>query len=421
MPVDDLWYLTKKGPDGKRIPSKRHGRGKRYRARWTDQDGQTRTQLYDRKVDAERAEANNRADVSRGAYVDPRAGRLTFRKYAERWQANQVHRGTTSELVETHLRRHVLPHLGKRGLSSIRPTDVQALVRKLSEALAPSTVEVIYRYTAAIFRAAVLDRLIAASPCTGVKLPKKEPKRVEPLAMASVLAVIAAHPPRFQALAQTGANAGLRSGEAFGLEVEHVDFLRRTLRVDQQLVQMVGREPFLAPPKTEASRRTVPIGRVLVDGLAAHLAEFGPTEVEIVDTCGARPVVRTARLIFGTEAGKPIRRTSYSANVWIPARKAACEALMKAAGADRAAVELTRTLVAKLMAATFHDLRHLFASLLIAHGASVKAVQAALGHKSASETLDTYSHLWPDDDDRSRDAVDLAFGGKRPTLTAVAG
>ena len=42
---------------------------------------------------------------------------------------------------------------------------------------------------------------------------------------------------------------------------------------------------------------------------------------------------------------------------------------------------------------TFHDLRHYYASLLIRHGESVKVVQKRLGHKSAVETLDTYSHL----------------------------
>jgi integrase len=54
----------------------------------------------------------------------------------------------------------------------------------------------------------------------------------------------------------------------------------------------------------------------------------------------------------------------------------------------------------------FHQLRHFYASLLIRHGESVKTVQARLGHASASETLDTYSHLWPDSDDRTRTAVD---------------
>ena len=57
-----------------------------------------------------------------------------------------------------------------------------------------------------------------------------------------------------------------------------------------------------------------------------------------------------------------------------------------------------------------HALRHYYASLLIRHGESVKVVRSRLGHASAAETLDTYSHLWPDSEDRTRAAVDEAFG-----------
>lgn len=62
---------------------------------------------------------------------------------------------------------------------------------------------------------------------------------------------------------------------------------------------------------------------------------------------------------------------------------------------------------------TYHDLRHFYASLLIDHGESVKVVQRRLGHASATETLDTYSHLWPDSEDRTRDAVDSVLGASR--------
>lgn len=54
---------------------------------------------------------------------------------------------------------------------------------------------------------------------------------------------------------------------------------------------------------------------------------------------------------------------------------------------------------------------HFYASLLIRHGESVKVVQSRLGHATASETLDTYGHLWPDSDDRTRQAVDKVLGG----------
>jgi integrase len=58
-----------------------------------------------------------------------------------------------------------------------------------------------------------------------------------------------------------------------------------------------------------------------------------------------------------------------------------------------------------------HELRHFYASLLIRHGESVKTVQRRLGHATAAETLDTYAHLWPDSDDRTREAIDSVLGG----------
>lgn len=54
----------------------------------------------------------------------------------------------------------------------------------------------------------------------------------------------------------------------------------------------------------------------------------------------------------------------------------------------------------------WHDLRHFHASLLIARGSSPRAVASRLGHKDPTETLRTYAHLWPDDDEKMRDATD---------------
>lgn len=66
--------------------------------------------------------------------------------------------------------------------------------------------------------------------------------------------------------------------------------------------------------------------------------------------------------------------------------------------------------------ATPHDLRHYYASVLIRSGASVKVLQARLGHASAKTTLDVYAHLFPDEEDRTRDALDAELG--RPALRA---
>ena len=49
-----------------------------------------------------------------------------------------------------------------------------------------------------------------------------------------------------------------------------------------------------------------------------------------------------------------------------------------------------------------HDIRHLHASGLLAAGCDVVTIQRALGHSSATTTLNTYSHLWPTAEDRTR-------------------
>jgi integrase len=52
-----------------------------------------------------------------------------------------------------------------------------------------------------------------------------------------------------------------------------------------------------------------------------------------------------------------------------------------------------------------HDLRHFYASGLIADGCDVVTVQRALGHAKASTTLDTYAKLWPSEEHHTRRAA----------------
>lgn len=347
------------------------GSGVRWRARYRSPDGKSRERWFNRRVDAERFLATTEHRKGTGEYVDPTAGRIRFESYAETWRAAQVHRPTTAAQVETNLRRHAYPHLGDKALSVVRPSAVQAWVKAISADLAPGTVEVVYRYVSAIFRAAVADRIIPSSPCTGIKLPKTEPAKVEPITVEQVAGLVAGMPDRYRALVILGAGTGLRQGEAFGLTVDRVDFLRRTLTVDRQIVLLPGGAPSFGPPKTKASYRTIPVADVVLGALSAHLAEHGTGD---------------DGLIFTTEKGGPIRRTRFAA-LWRPVAQSV--GLESGTG--------------------MHALRHFYASSLIRQGCSVKVVQDHLGHATAAETLDTYSHLWPDDEDRSRAAVDAVL------------
>ena len=283
-----------------------------------------------------------------------------------------MHRGTTADQVASNLRNHILPAFEGRSIASVRPSEVQAWVRDRADVLAPATVEVVYRYLAAIFAAAVRDRLIARSPCVGIKLPRPVLAELRPASTDEVLAIAQAVPARYQALLLLTAGSGVRQGEAFGVVLSNVDLDRAELRVDRQVVLRVGQPPEFAPPKTDASLRTIPLPVGVTAVLVEHLADFPAT---------ALPGLGSP--LFTTPSGELIRRNRFG-EVWRQAVR-------------RSGVRPDLT---------FHDLRHYYASLLIRHGESVKVVQRRLGHKTAQETLDTYGHLWPDSDGRTREAVD---------------
>lgn len=401
MAVDDLWYSSKRqrGPDGKLLPpdpTQRHGRGKRYRVRWTDDLGQPQTRLFDRKADADRHDANMRADVSQGRYVDPKSGRITIAVYAAKWRGEQLHRASTAELMERAFRLHIDPILGRMQVGQTRTSHLKAWVKDRTDVLAPSTLRVVYSYLVAMFGAAVIDRVIGSSPCTkDVRLPDVERRPHFIPTDEQVHDLAAALPSRYRAAAYLAAGCGLRGGEVFGLELGDVAFLRREVAVERQLTVVAGRSPYLAPVKTKTSRRTVELATVTSEALAWHVKEYPPVDVEVEDETDPRkPTTRMARLLFTAESGKPMHRASWS-HIWAPAVKAA--GLPEGFG--------------------LHGLRHYFATLLIHNGASVKSVQLALGHSSPTVTLNTYTHEWPEQIDRTRAIVDAALG--RSTVAVV--
>jgi len=346
----------------------------RWRARWREYPGgPQKARHFRRKLDAQRFLTRIEASQLDGTYRDPAAGRMPLREYGEIWRAGQVHRQSTADRLEVELRLRIYKEFGDRPLASVRPSEVQTWVKKLSAKLAPATVELTVRTLASLYRAAIRDRLVVSNPCDGVRLPEKPRQRVAPPPVEVVRALDIAVPARYRAAVTLGAGAGLRQGEAFGLTVDRVDFLRRSVRIDRQLVTPKSGPSTLGPPKRPASVRTIPVGQVVTDVLAAHLSRFTPGQ---------------DGLIFTTEAGRPVARNRVAE-------------VIKAAATKAKAPELR-----------FHDLRHFYASALIRKGLSVKVVPARLGHASAVETLDVYGHLWPDDEDRTRQAVDELLGGE---------
>lgn len=367
---------VKRRPDGK------------WRARYRDATGKEHAAHRDTKREAQQWLDEQKAGHLIGQYVDPRAGRITFRAYAETWRLAQVHRGKTAIQYESKLRLHAYPVLGDMPLANILPSTIQSWVKRMSTesdghaALAPSTVQLVYKIVSGVFKAAVRDKRLASSPCVDVRLPKVPKTRVMPLTTEQVEILRDRVPAELRALIVLVAGTGLRPSEALGVTRDRLRLLGKNpaLTVDRQLESGAGGRTRFAPLKTAASDRVVPLPRVVIAALNEHIATYGT--LAFTDDNGA-----SGDLLFHF-AGTPITRSRF----WHLFQDA------------RAAAKLTEATGTGL-----HALRHYYASLLIRHGESVKVVQARLGHASAAETLDTYSHLWPDSDDRTRDAVDSAL------------
>jgi integrase len=346
----------------------------RYQARWRDPEGKQRARMFDRKADADRWLASVTVDTLQGRYVDPSAGRETIEAYATRWADAQPWRPQTRDRIVHVLQSQVFPRWGSAQLRSLRPSDVQGWVGAMTAAgLAPSTVESYYRVLVAVMQSAKRDRLIVDSPTDAVRLPRAETNAAAlvPLTAEQVHALADAVPARYRALVLASAGLGLRQGEACGLTVDRVDFLRRTVKIDRQLVTRTGEPVRFGPPKTTSSNRVLTLPESVGFVLAEHIAEFTPE--------GAPD-----RLVFTSSTGAMLARTTWQHAFARAARDVGIDA-------------------------SSHDLRHHCASLLISAGCSVKAVQSFLGHKNASETLDTYGHLWPGDEDRIRAAIDAGL------------
>ncbi|MGW3354134.1 tyrosine-type recombinase/integrase [Streptomyces bungoensis] len=391
--IQDRWYKTEKDAHGKTIRTKteRHGTGLRYRARYVGPDGTEKSKSFPdgQKRVAEKWLSQIEADMTRGQYIDPRAGRLTVRQHAERWLASLTMDPGTFVSTEQRIRLHVVPHLGSRSLDSLRPTHVREWLRKLEDGgVAAAYQRVIFANLNAMLAAAVDDRLIPHNPCrsSSVKAPKPEPRRIVPWRPERVLAVRSALPDRYQAMVDVAGGCGMRQGEVLGLAVDDVDFVQGVVHVVRQVKLIAGKQVFALPKGGKA--RTVPLPESVARSLEQHIRQQPSAPVTLPwRSVDGPPVI--AALVFPNLAGRAVNRVVFNRVVWRPA--------LDAAGVPRGREN------------GMHALRHFYASVLLDAGENIKALSEYLGHHDPGFTLRTYTHLMPSSEKRTREAVNRAF------------
>lgn len=336
-----------------------------WRARYRDEADKEHAKHFPRKVDAQRWLDEVTASVVTGQYVDPKAGQMTFDKWFEQWSKRQVWAPMTA--VQGDLVRRTVT-FGNVPLAHLRSSHLEQWVKTMqAKKYAANTIHTRMQTVRAALKAAVRDKRLMTDPSEGVKLPRRAPRStaLQVATSEQVGKLLAASVPEMRPFIGLCAFAGLRLGEASAIKVSDVDFLRRQVRVERQVQKRRGGRSEVKPPKYE-SARTVYVPEELTQMVAKHVEALGLSGDD---------------WLFEAASGGPVPPTTVN-SWWMRTMKKA-----------------------KLAGLTVHMLRHHYASGLIAAGCDVVTVQRALGHKSPSVTLNTYSHLWPTAEDKTRSAA----------------
>ena len=348
---------TQKRPDG------------RWRARYRDAAGKEHARHFPRKIDAQRWLNEVTASVMTGSYVDPKSAKMTLGEWADSWIAGYAqNRPSTVRQARVHI-KHIKAAFGGRPLASVRPSEVKAWTVRLKDSgLADSTVYALHGRLGQLYSDAVHDGLVAKSPTSRRTSPGGGKQRPYVATTEQVWALHDAMPETMRPAILLAAFAGLRVAEAVALRVEDVDFMRGVLAPAIQYPNQ--------PLKTEVSRTPIPISRDLALELNKMPARFG------------------SKTIVTSEWGRPMAPYTLEAHF----RK----------------VRITVDGIPDGF--RYHDLRHYYASLLIASGLDVKVVQRCLRHASAKTTLDTYGHMFPDKEESARAAVTEVLAARADSL-----
>ena len=311
------------------------------------------------KADALAFLASIETDVRRGAWIDPRAGKVTVGSYAIEWLERRPDLSVrTRELYEYLLNNHINPALGRVTLAGLAPSKVRGWHAGLSQRH-PSTAAKAYRLLSTVMRTAVTDGLIVSSPCrvsgAGVEHAAERPVAT----VAEVKELEARMPKRLRLIIPLATWCQLRRGEILGLRRCDVDILHGLVRVEQSRTFTRDGSSLTKAPKTTAGRRALAVPRSVAEALVKHLEDHTPRNADA--------------LLFTNEDGTPLTVSS----------------LRRAWG--RARLSIGRPDL------HLHDLRHTGLTLAAATGATTAELMHRAGHSSADAAL-RYQHATRDRD-----------------------
>jgi integrase len=330
------------------------------------------------------------AAIAAGAHVDPSGE--TVARFISRW-LDGAHglAGKTLERYRQLARHQILPHLGAVPLQRLRRSHIidwhGKLLRSGGAGGGPLTARTVGHAHRVLHRAlerAFEAEIVARNVAHGIKPPKVETKEIDILKAEEIEAVLVALADRpLRPIVVLALSSGARRGELLALRWGDVDLGAGTIRIERSLEQTVAQLRFKSP-KTKYGRRTITLPPVALEALQLHRRK--QLEWRLAAGLG-KPTADT--LVFSRFDGEPIPPN----------------------GLSRDWANFVRT--HKLPAVSFHALRHTHASTLIASGLDALSVSRRLGHGSAGFTLNVYSHLFSNTDDRAAAIMEKALTATR--------
>jgi integrase len=351
--------------------------GRHEASYWYRGSRHTAPTTFATKADAQSWLSTVEADVQRGGWVDPRAGRITFAEYSEGWMGSRPDLRPRSRIAyQSLLKVHLNPAFGSKAIGDITSSEVRTWYARL-KATRPGTVTSAYRLLRAVLNTAVDDELLLKSPCRVKNGGTDQAKERPMLTLVQVKALLEAMPDRLRLAVTLAAWGGLRRGEALGLRRRDVDQLRSSVHVEQQLVELSDGSIVFAEPKSEAGVRTVYLPQHAMREIQEHLDQY----------VAANP---DALLLTG-RGGVPMRpKTLYSGF-----------------GKARTACGLAHI--------HFHDLRHFSLTMAATSGATTKELMRRGGQSSPAAAL-RYQHATEDRDKAIAEALEAMVTG---TVTPI--
>ncbi len=401
----DLWTRPATGPDGKpiRVRNPRWGKGKRWLACWIDPEGKERARAFKTQAAADKHWQGMQTDKERGEYHDPHAGKVLLGDFGKRWLASRVVDPSTMMRYETAYRLHVEPAFGRRQVRSIKPSQIQAWIGELSERFQPSTVIAAHLVLQGVLDVAVADDAVKVNQAKSkvVQPPVHKRSEIQVWADEAISCLIDAHPSSLRALPQLAVFCGMREGELLGIALEDFAFDDKVVRVRRQIKNLGGTYVF-ALPKNDRER-IVPLSDWTIEAVRRHVAMYPPRPCTLPwENLNGRS--RTHNILFRWHTdGQHVKARSYSETVWKPA-------LVKAGLIPEPAIDPRgRRRYSTTRREGIHQLRHYYASAMLAGGVSIKELAEYLGHSDPGFTLRVYAHMLPCSNDRARAVISERF------------